>query len=255
MNRVVTITSAAALALLLVAGGVIVYLLPLAGRPAPALVSAQGASITNQPNIVVTSEGTVSAAPDQASISVGVQVMKPTAAEALAGANAATEAVLAKLDSLGIARANIQTSGVGLYPVQQAPAQPGGEGVITGYRATNQLTVLITDLGKVGQVLDAVVSAGANQVGGVRFGLKDDTAVQRQAMQEAIQRARPQADATAAGLGLKTGQVLAIREDSSASPAMPAAQAAIGKGGVPIEPGQLTARARVQVTFALVPIS
>ena len=98
-----------------------------------------------------------------------------------------------------------------------------------------------------------VVAAGANQVSGVRFGIKDDSGLRAQAMQQAVQKSRPQANAIAAGLGLKTDQVLEIREEPTFSPVGVAADAAQRGGGVPIEPGQLTARVRVQVTFALVP--
>jgi uncharacterized protein YggE len=248
--------------LLLMVGGLLAYVAPLLA-PAPQSVAAQAAQATATPvpppatrqqEITVMGDGSASARPDQAWISVGVQTSKPTAAEALAEANAATEAVLARLDQLGIARANVQTSGLSLFPIQEgAPKQPGADPAITGYRAVNQLTVLVSDLNKVGQVLDGVVAAGANTVGGVRFGLKDDSALRAQALQDAIKSARPKADTMAAGLNLKTGQVLVVQEEGTFSPVAPAAQLA-GKGGdVPIEAGQLTVRVRVQVTFALVP--
>jgi uncharacterized protein YggE len=251
MSRLGAILGALLLALLLMAGGLLAYLIPIAGRAPVASVAAQTPG--GPPSITVTSEGSASAQPDQATISVGVQATRPTAAEALAEANRATEAILAKLDEFGIPRANVQTSGVSLFPVQEGPARPGGEPTISGYRAVNQLTVLIADLGKVGQVLDGVVAAGANQVSGVRFGIKDDSGLRAQAMQQAVQKSRPQANAIAAGLGLKTDQVLTIREEPTFGPVGVAADAAQRGGGVPIEPGQLTARVRVQVTFALVP--
>jgi uncharacterized protein YggE len=251
MSRLGVVSGALMLALLLMAGGLLAYLIPIAGRAPVASVVAQTAG--GPPSITVTSEGSASAQPDRATISVGVQATRPTAAEALAEANRATEAILAKLDEFGIPRTNVQTSGISLFPVQEGPSRPGGEPTISDYRAVNQVTVVFDDLGKVGQVLDGVVAAGANQVSGVRFGIKDDSGLQAQAMQQAVQKSRPQADAIAAGLGLKTDQVLAIREDPSSGPVVPVADAAQRGGGVPIEPGQLTARVRVQVTFALVP--
>jgi uncharacterized protein YggE len=254
MSRLGVIVGAALLALLLAAGGALAYLIPVVRTGAPASVSAQTAPASRPPSITVTAEGTASAQPDQATISVGVQSTKPTASEALAETNRLTEAMLAKLGEFGIPRPNIQTSGISLFPVHEGPARPGGEPAISGYRAVNQVTVLIADLGKVGQVLDGVVAAGANQVSGVRFGLKDDSALRTQAMQQAVQKARPQADAIAAGLGLKSDQVLEIREEPTFTPVAAAADMAQTRGGaVPIEPGQLVARLRVQVTFALVP--
>lgn len=253
MFRLGIVISAALLALLLTAGGLAAYLSPIIGRASVAPVGAQTTPTSGPPAITITTEGSASAQPDQAIISAGVQATKPTAAEALAETSRVTETVLAKLDSLGIPRASVQTSGISLFPVQEGPSRPGGEPAISGYRAINQVTVTINELGKVGQVLDGVVAAGANQVSGVRFGLRDDAALRNQALQAAMKVARPRADAIAAGLGLKTDQVLAIREEGVFSPVAVAAEA-LGKGGaVPIEPGQLTVSVRVQVVFALVP--
>jgi uncharacterized protein YggE len=254
MTRLTTILGTGVLAVLLAAGGLVAFFVPAIRPSGPTLVGAQAAPTGGPPSITVTAEGSASAQPDQATIVVGVQTVKPTAAEALAEANRLTEALLAKLGEYGIDRANIQTSGISLFPVQQEPAQPGGPPTITGYTATNQLTVLVSDLSKVGQVIDGVVAAGANQVSGVQFGLRDDSALRAQAMQQAVQGARPQANAIATGLGMTTGDVLSIREEPVLGPPMPAAEAAQGRGSaVPIAPGQLVARVQVQVTFALTP--
>jgi uncharacterized protein YggE len=251
MSRLTGFLGATVLVLLLLAVGVIAYLTPGAARLAPAPVGAQAAPPAGPPSITVTAEGTASARPDQATITIGVQAVRPTAAEALAEANRQTEALLAKLDELGIPRPTIQTTGISLFPVQSPPTQPGGEGQVTGYRAGNHVTVVITDLGRVGAILDGVVAAGANQISGVHFGLQNDSALRTQAMQQAVQKARPQADAIAAGLGFKAGDVLEVRDEPVF--AVPVGQAVDSRGAaVPIEPGQLTARVRVQVTFALV---
>jgi uncharacterized protein YggE len=252
MSRLAVTLGAAALAVLLAAAGAAALLASPLFQTAPAVVGAQPAPAGGPPSITVTSEGSANAQPDQATVTVGVQAIKPTAAEALAEANRQTEAMLAKLDELGIPRQNVQTAGISLYPVQRTPEQPGGEAQIGGYRASNQVTVRLTDLARVGPVLDGVVAAGANQISGVRFGLQDDSALRGRAMQQAVQKARPQADAIAAGLGLKAGDILEVREEPTVG-APPAPQAAEGRGGVPVEPGQLTARVRVQVTFALTP--
>lgn len=242
--------------------GVLILVLTLIGLVGPALgprlgppaVAAQLAPSQAQ-GITVIGEGSASARPDQATIHVGVQATRPTAAEALAEASRVTEMVLAKLDELGVGRANVQTSGIALFPVQEGPPKaPGGEPSVTGYRAMNQLTVLVRDLGRVGQVLDSVVGAGANQVMGVGLGLSDDTPLRERALQAAIATARPRADTLAGGLQLKTDDVLAIREEGSFGPISAIEQGGKGGDGTPIEPGQLTVRVRVQVTFALVPV-
>lgn len=251
LRNIVLVVLVGALAVVgAIAAGLIV--MPARGGQ-PALVSAQ-VPATGQ-GISIVSEGSASARPDQAWVSVGAQAVRPTAAEAMAEASRLIEAILAKLDSLGIPRAQVQTGNIGLFPVQDgAPRQPGSEPTITGYRASNSLTVQITDLAKVGPVLDGAVTAGANQVGGVRFGIKDDTALRNQAMREATGAARAHADLLAGGLGLRAGEVLSVREDGASSP-VPAAQADLAQrgGSVPVEAGQLTVRVRVSVTFALVP--
>jgi uncharacterized protein YggE len=242
-------TGLAVVALLI--GGLAAYFSP--GMRPPA-VSAQTPAAGGPPSITVTAEGRASGRPDQAMVSVGVETVRPTATEALTEANRQTEAILAKLDEFGIAREDVQTSGINLFPVHSEQPDPAMSGVpqITGYRAINQVTVLLKNLDQVGQVLDGVVTAGANQVQGVQFIIADDSALATQAMQQAVAAARPQADAIAAGMGLKSGEVLRIEQVPSAGPPVPLAQAA-GKGGVPIEPGQLTKQVQVQVTFALVP--
>jgi uncharacterized protein YggE len=268
MSRISIVLSAALMAMLLLVGGLLAYLAPAIGRiPAPQLVAAQtappaptvtprAAAAANQREITVVADGEANARPDQAWISAGVEVTKPTAAEALAEANGATEAVLAKIDQLGISRTNVQTTGVSLYPMMDGGPrpQPNATPTITGYRAGNHLTVLVGDMGKVGQVLDALVSAGATNVGGVRFGLKDDSALRMQALEDALKSARPKAEAMAKGLGLTAGEVLIVREEGAYAPPMPLAQGAGAKAGdVPIEGGQLSVHMRVQVTFALTP--
>jgi uncharacterized protein len=254
MSRIGILVSATMLALLLAAGGLLAYLIPVASRPASP-VGAQSAPTGGPPTIVVGAEGSASAQPDQATISVGAQAVKPTAAEALAEANRLTTAVLTKLTELGVPRANIQTSSINLFPVQEEkPGPGGGEPTITGYRAINQVTVLLDDLAKVGPVLDGAVTAGANQVNFVRFSIKDDAALRARAIQQAVAAARPRADAIAGGMNLKADQVVEIRDDAATGVVVPAAELAQRGGGTPIEPGQLTARARVQVTFSLVPV-
>lgn len=246
---------------LLTLGGMLAYLLPAslnvpargaANQPPSAL--AQSTTPQAPRVITVVAEGSANARPDRAWVTVGAQATRPTAAEALEASSQATEAVLAKLDELGIAREDVQTSGLSLHPVyaDPSPQEPGGEPRITGYNASNQLTVMVNDLGRVGMVLDSVVAAGANTIGGVRFGLSDDNALRAQALEQAVRAARPKAETMARGLNVGVGEVLEAREQGAITPvpvAMPAARAA---GGVPVEGGQLTVTTHVQVTFEMV---
>lgn len=233
---------------------------PLApvSQPSPRLASQPVSAVQSvdleRPSITVVSDGVASTRPDQAWLTAGVQITQPTAAEALAEAGRVTEAVLLRLDSLGIERAQVQTTGLSLFPVYDTSPRPsGGEPVLIGYRAVSSLTIQVRDLDKVGTVLDGMVAAGANQIGGVRFGLRDDSALRAQAMQAAAAGARPLAQALATGLGVTLGEVLQVRVVDGAVP-QPAAMAEVARSapaGVPFEAGELTIRVRVQVTFGL----
>lgn len=219
---------------------------------APASVAAQ-ASQGEPPGLSVVGDGAATARPDQATLSTGVQVTRASPSEALAEASRVTEVVLAKLDELGIPRTSVQTSGLSIFPVyDNSPRPGGGEPPIVGYRAGLQMTIVIANLDQVGRVIDGVVGAGANQVGGLRFGIRDEAALRHQALQEAFRVARAKADILAGAAGAKVGAVLVIREDSASTP-IPLAQPAEAapRAGLPIEGGQLTVRARIQVVFAI----
>jgi uncharacterized protein YggE len=224
----------------------------LAWQPRLGPVGAQEPSDQDRRRITVIATGNAEGRPDQATLRVGAQAVRPTAAEALAEANRVVETVLAKLDELGIPRADVQTSALNLLPIRERPGQPAeGEGQISGYRASDMLTVRVADLARVGQVLDGAVAAGANQVGGVHFGLGDASALHGQALQDAVGSARGEAEVIAGPLGLRVGPVLSVEEVGGPTPVPLAAPAAKVAGATPIEPGQLTAQARVRVTFAV----
>ena len=124
---------------------------------------------------------------------------------------------------------------------------------IVGHWATNSLKVTINDLTQAGAILDAAVSAGANSVSGISFGLKDDGAMRDAALLDAVKNARSLADVAAAGLGLKVTGVQSVTVDSygGATPFYNDFAAAPRSAGanVPVEPGEVTVRASVRVTF------
>jgi uncharacterized protein YggE len=201
------------------------------------------------PGLTVVGQGTVEAPPDIAYVSAGVQTRGQTAREAQDANTAAMNQVLARVKGLGIAEQDIRTSGINLQPLyDRNPNQ------LSGYMAHNQVTITVRDVKRAGEVLDQAITAGANQSAGVRFGIKDDAALRRQAIDQAVKSSRATADAMAAAAGLRVSGIVSMTDESGeggpqplerAVPMAAAAQAA----DVPLQPGQLAVTARVRVVY------
>src|SRR5882762_10865437 len=117
--------------------------------------------------ISVTGEATVSVPPDQARIDGGVTSDAKTAREASDANNAAMGKVLQALKGAGIEEKDYQTSRLSLQP-QSAPNRSGPPAIV-GYRASNRVTIRLRDVTKVASVIDTLVGAGANDIGGINF--------------------------------------------------------------------------------------
>lgn len=209
---------------------------------------------TPQNRITVTANGAASAKPDMATLSVGVEVTAPTAKEALAAHNAKLNGVMARLRDLKIAEGDVQTSGFGLYQDYSNTGDKGSEGPAqpSGYRASSSLIVKVRDLARTGEVLDALVDAGANNASGLTFGLKDSKTLQQSAISDALNNARPKAEMVAKQLGVRLGSVIEVTT-SDYGDATPnegyGAAPAINKE-MPVSTGQLTASANVTVVYS-----
>ena len=132
------------------------------------------AAETPPATISVTGEGQVEAAPDMATVAVGVQTDADTAAAAMAENSAKLAAVIERLKAAGIEPRDIQTSGLSLAPRYDYGQQDGTPPRLVGYSASNMVTVRVRALDTVGGVLDGVVADGANTLNGLSFGLADD---------------------------------------------------------------------------------
>lgn len=201
--------------------------------------------------VTVSATGQVEAVPDMAYISSGVVSEAKSARAAMAANSADMKKVIDALKAAGIEARDIQTSSFRIDPVYTNP-RDGEVAVISGYRVSNQVGVRVRDLDKVGEVLDKVVTLGANEVSGPTFEVSKAETLKDEARKEAIKNARRRAElfATAAGVGI--GDVLSITEDSGGySPPMPMARAAMAAAPPPIERGTETLTASVTVTWAL----
>ena len=239
-----------ALALLVAGAGLF-----LALNSAPRTVEAQGATGTAAVlprTITVVGEGTVAIEPDVASIQIGVETTGESADEASAEASDVMDAILAAMTSLKIPSKDIQTSGYSIYVERPIglDGQPADEVI---YHVNNSVTVTISDMSKVSDVLDAAITAGANNIYGVNFSVSDPDAVMVEARKKASEDALARAEELAALHGVEVGELISISEVVSGN-AVPVesinASYALGKGGA-IAPGQLEMTALLQVVYAI----
>jgi uncharacterized protein len=202
--------------------------------------------------IVVTGEGSVRAAPDYASITGGVTVRAKTAKEAAAANAKLMAAVVTALRDAGIAQEDIQTSRYSVAPVY-APPQQNTEAKLTGFSASNRISAKVSDLDKVGDIIDRLIGAGATDIGGVRFMHSDISKTLDEARQAAMADARRKAQVYAKAAGIRLGSVIWITEDPAYTPLYPMAAARVAAAApTPIAAGEDTLRAQITVGFDIV---
>jgi len=193
--------------------------------------------------------------PDMASISLGVTAEAKTAAEAMAADAQRMSQVMAALKAAGIPAKDIQTSNLNLN-AQYAYAQ-NEQPRLTGYQASNQVTVVIHDLARLGAAVDATVNAGANQVNGISFGLNDPTAAENAARQQAVRALTAKADLYARATGYRVGRLVSLSEGGGYAPAppMPLMVTAMKRGGMaaetPVSGGELQVRIDITGLYEL----
>lgn len=229
---------------------------PLLALASPALAEAPAV-----PTLTLTAEGHSTRAPDLATFSAGVSTTGTSAAEALAANAAAMTRVIAALKASGIEPRDIQTSSLALNPVyEQRPYNQADTAPprITGYTASNSVSVRQRKLAAFGKVIDTLVAAGATNINGPNFELDNPDAAQDEARRDAVAKARARADLYAAAAGLKVARIVAIAEggqDGGPIP-RPFARMAVMKVPVaptPVEAGEQEVSAQVTIRFELAP--
>lgn len=202
--------------------------------------------------ITVSATGTAEAEPDRARITSGVSTEAATAREALTKNSETMTTIITELKSKGIDPKDIQTASFNVEPVMDY-SKEGQPPKVRGYRVSNQVVVLVRKLGQLGDILDNVVSAGANQIQGLAFEVSKEDALKDDARKEAVANAQRRAKLLAAAAGTDVGEVLQISEETSSSgPVMYAPRLAkAAASSVPIETGTSTLEARVTITWAL----
>lgn len=224
----------------------------LAFVAATALLAAPALAQTPPPSISVTGEATVSVPPDQAQIDGGVTSDAKTAREASDANNAAMGKVLLALKGAGIDEKDYQTSRLSLQP-QYAPNR-SGPSPVTGYRASNRVTVKLRDVTKVAAIIDVLVGAGANELGGINFVVSQASKLLDDAREKAIADARRKAEIYAKAAGVTLGEPLGISEEGGAAPVFRSKMVGgMAASAAPVAQGEETLSVTVSVSWAIKP--
>jgi uncharacterized protein YggE len=234
---------------------VVVGCSPLTAQQAPAPVSSQVAPMSRPPQIGTTATGEAKITPDRALIDIGVQTRAATAAEAAAENARRVQAVLAALRALGLASEQLSTVNYNVYPetrFEQGDREPR----VIGYNVVNSVRAEVRRQEQVGPAIDASLKAGANLVNSLTFYASDPAPARRAALQQAVEKARSDAEALAQAAGGRLGDLLELATAESMGGPQPLFRrgAAVGMAAdaaqTPIEPGQQTLTVTVSGRWA-----
>lgn len=227
-----------------------------AAMPAPAFAQAQAE--TQEGRLSLSARGEVRIAPDMATVSAGALTRADTAADALSANARAMAGVFQALERAGIARRDIQTSGLSLNAVY-APydaSNPGREQRIVGYEARNTVRVTVRDLDRVGRTIDALVASGANQLQGVDFTHSDPAEARDEARRRAVTELGRLRALYADAAGISTGRLISLSESSASQPyalMYARAEAVAMDVGTEVAPGEITVSVTVDAVWAIQP--
>lgn len=210
------------------------------------------------PSIITTGTGEARTAPDRALIQIGVQSRGASAAAA-ASANATRQrAIIDTLVAIGVPRAQIATAQFNVYPEMRHDPATQRERLI-GYVVSNVVRVEIRQLDQVSRAIDAALAKGANQINSLSFYKENTSAERQQALAQAVQKARADAEVLARAAGGSLGELLELTTGGGAGPIpmyrrdMMAARAEVAAAPTPIEPGEEVVREMVTARWRFVP--
>jgi uncharacterized protein YggE len=228
------------------------YLVP-AAVAATLLATPALAQTMPPPAISVTGEANVSVAPDQAQIDGGVTSDARTAREASEANNAAMSKVLLALKAAGIDGKDYQTSRLSLQPQFATQSKASERPGIVSFRASNRVMVRIRDVAKVASVIDALVTAGVNEIGGINFTVTQASKHLDEAREKAIADARRKAEIYARAAGVTLGEPISSSEEGAPVPMFRGKMAAPMAAGAQVAPGEETLSVTVHVSWAIKP--
>ncbi|GMN02780.1 SIMPL domain-containing protein [Erythrobacter sp. MTPC3] len=234
--------------------------------PAALAIAAMAASPAAAATVEIEADGpvielsvfeSVTAAPDIVTIGAGVSTEARTAVEALRQNSAQMRTVIERLKSLGVDEQDIQTTGINLNPRYDYERNTQTQ-VFRGYQVSNRVSVKLREIDETGEILDALVTAGATDLSGPVFAIEDDAAAKDEARSRAVERAQARAGAYALMLGYDGVQVLSISEAIANSRPMQqmVARDAIMETGAPasapVQPGQVSTGVSLTIKYEMV---
>lgn len=214
-------------------------------------------ALAQQPvsSIRVTGDAQVTAKPDRVQIDIGVTTHAEKSADAASQNAHQVDAVLSAVKKSAGPTAVLKTVNYALSPAYKY--QNGHEPLISGYNASNLIEVTLDDLTKISNVIDAAAQAGANNVRGISFTLRDQEAVHADALRKAAAKARADAEVLAAALGLKVVRVLSAEETGArfvpVMRTMAAQAGATAEVATPVESGTLDVSASIVLSVEVAP--
>ena len=230
---------------------IVLLALVLSACGSPAVAGAQPQVRT----MTVNGAGQISLAPDIAYIYIGVHTEDVSAANAVAENNTKTTKLVDALKAAGVAVEDIRTTNFSIWPNQQY--SPDGQPMETKYMVDNTVYLTVRDLGKLGDLLDSAVKAGANNINSITFDLADKTQALSDARKAAVEVAKKQAEELASAAGVTLVNIQNIQYyDSTPVPivegkGMGGGGAVMADVSVPINPGQLQLTVNVTLTYEI----
>lgn len=199
----------------------------------------------------ISAEAEASRVPDIARISAGVVTQAADGNTAMRQNAEQMSKVVAAIKAAGIADKDVQTSGINLSPQYQY--KDGQAPKITGYQASNTVSLKVRDVARLGKVLDALAAQGANQINGPSFEIDNPEPVYDEARLAALAKAKARAETYAGALGLKVRRIVSVSEGRGGGvrPVMMMARAQSAAMDTPVSPGETTLSVNLDVVFEL----
>ncbi len=241
-------------------GGLVVAVAALSVRPTPVLGAPTNDPTGAAPHtITVTSSGTSTVTPDVAHVALGINVSKQTVEAARSEAARVMRAIVDAAKAKGVAEKDIRTTNISLSPqyTDGCAYQPSSSvcpkaAAVIGYTMSEQVEVIVRDLDKAGELIDAATAAGANDLGGIWFGVDDPAKAEADARIAAIHAAHDKAAAMAQAAGVSLGAVVSIAEASVGIPyPVPMAAGARDSASTPVQPGTQDVQATVTIVYEI----
>lgn len=206
-----------------------------------------------RPSVAVTGHAEMAVVPDTAYISLGIITTASDVAKAKAENDATMNRIYTAVESLGINKEQVQTSGFSIQPQYKQNTKNDDATVISGYRVQNTVTVKVTDFAQISQVIDASSQAGANQINGLRFAVNDESSLKDQLLAKAILDGKHKAALIAETLGGSLGQAMSVNLNGYSSPMGENVRLykADMASSTPISAGTLSISADVNMVFQL----